>query len=490
MKGLLEQFEIRPSDIRTFPFSDDDVVGLSPDSFMRKETNRVVFSLMPHLDLLYGMFRPTHAVVLCLFDGVRTIRDIAAIIADVHGCPFDEALLFLKKTMEITAKDYAAFVKIDHPGRRFKKFDYRDYALPGTGFDGASRLEAPLTLQLQVTDRCHTDCTYCYAEHPGIPFEHFLTLKQIEAMLDEAQRLGVGQMNLCGGDPMCHPDIAEITRMCIDRGITTDISTSAYVSPDLARRMAATGIDWLQVSIDSHIPEIADRLYGVKGHHARVCETIRNFKEAGVYTRTNSIITRHNVDDIAGLVRFIHNLGIDNMKIAPSIRSYFRDNSADMLTFEQQHALAQQVAELAREYQPRGLAVNYASSTDHSRLTQAEKDVYLENQPDCGGGRTSLIIGPDGRVRLCEQAPMTDEFVVGDLRHQTIKEVWDGEPLLRFIRPKREAFGDYPCATCDTFEMCMHKKGQCFVDALKAYGSAWAPNPKCGYAPPSTVRLN
>jgi len=40
-----------------------------------------------------------------------------------------------------------------------------------------------------------------------------------------------------------------------------------------------------------------------------------------------------------------------------------------------------------------------------------------------------MMICADGKVLPCEQMPETEEYFCGDISHQSIQEVWDGNHL-------------------------------------------------------------
>jgi MoaA/NifB/PqqE/SkfB family radical SAM enzyme len=58
-------------------------------------------------------------------------------------------------------------------------------------------------------------------------------------------------------------------------------------------------------------------------------------------------------------------------------------------------------------------------------------------------------------------------------------EIWNGQPMLRFIHPPREPFRGTVCHDCEEFEKCMWEKGRCYRDAYYCYGSIYGPPPMC-----------
>jgi tetraether lipid synthase len=76
---------------------------------------------------------------------------------------------------------------------------------------------------IEVNTACNLDCPICFADSGTGPQEHgfSLTLEQVEAMLDAFVR-AEGEpeaVQLSGGEPSIHPQILEMLRAAMDRGI-------------------------------------------------------------------------------------------------------------------------------------------------------------------------------------------------------------------------------------------------------------------------------
>ncbi len=107
----------------------------------------------------------------------------------------------------------------------------------------------------------------------------------------------------------------------------------------------------------------------------------------------------------------------------------------------------------------------------------------------CSAGRSSLVILPDGRVSFCERVALDERFVVGDLRKQSLMEIWRSERLMRLVYPPRELFKGTACHECPTFEECSRLGRRCYVRAMDAYGTPFAPDPICPAAPKAAARF-
>jgi len=225
------------------------------------------------------------------------------------------------------------------------------------------------------------------------------------------------------------------------------------------------------------------------GHFKRVVQSIKNLLSAGIYTRTNTIITPYN-EDVEPTIEFLKNLGIREMKFAPAFRSYFRDNSHCLISFEAKRVFENSMPSVVAKYAKQGVSIFHDSMRDHNEMSMEEKREYwFDKRAFCSSGRSNLIISPDGKVTLCEEAPQEKNFFVGDIKKQSISEIWNSSELLDFIYPPKEKFFGTPCFECEHFSACVYAKGHCFKDCVKAFGKIYETNPFCPQARSSIARL-
>ena len=86
----------------------------------------------------------------------------------------------------------------------------------------------------------------------------------------------------------------------------------------------------------------------------------------------------------------------------------------------------------------------------------------------CGAGRLYTALEPNGDVKPCVFIPI----VVGNLRKQSLKEIWLNSPILKKIR-ERENFES--CKSCPYRNVC----GGCRARAYGYFGDLQAPDPGC-----------
>lgn len=467
-----------------YQLSDNIVIGVSREKrHLRKDKTQVIFYGISNRDQWSIQLMPAQVFALCLFNGRRSLGEAAKILSLVNGCNYKAANFKLRRFLEwmrFGERDYLQTVFSKLNPSDFYDFNFEDFCISAKEAVYSAHLDNPISLMLMPTDKCQTDCVYCYACRRPVKRENFLSIKRVHEIIDEAADLGVNSVNLDGGDMMCREEIVEIIEHFNKRDCFITASTKGYISKKMAKKLYNAGLDYIQVSLDGPTPEIADRLTQRKGFFNRMIETIYNLNGAGIVVRSNSIITSSTVDIVPSLVDFLMTLPLDNIKICPAFRSLYAKSDDIILNITQKDKLREYMEAAQEKYYGRG--INWECSDDVLDMSQEEKNNLFYGRPLCSSARTQCIITPDGKVVTCEQSPQSDDFVVGDLTTQSLKEVWDSKKMKEFCYMSKKKFKNTPCYTCGDFEQCVQSRGHCYLDALKAYGSIFAPSPKCSKA--------
>ena len=99
---------------------------------------------------------------------------------------------------------------------------------------------------------------------------------------------------------------------------------------------------------------------------------------------------------------------------------------------------------------------------------------------------SNMIILPDGAVSVCEQLYWNENFIIGDICKNTIKEVWSSSKAIGLWKRKQSSITPQsPCRTCSDFTSCFQASNRCYANIMKAYGmeNFDYPDPRCVLAP-------
>jgi radical SAM protein with 4Fe4S-binding SPASM domain len=245
----------------------------------------------------------------------------------------------------------------------------------------------------------------------------------------------------------------------------------------------------LQFSLDCIDEPINDWLVGVPGHTRRMLETLQLTKELGLRFSCNSVLTAFNYREGMALIPFLmDNFGdqVRRISVTPYGQSIYRhDPSLNLPDFA-----IREVEESVSAFKERypgpqitfsgGVAQPVDDSLDERRRR-------YRSRAQCTANRNAFILLPDGQVTVCEELYYHPAFLIGDLRRQSIMEMWQSEAALALVNPQRADVPDGACALCPDFDECNTGLGRCYKKTLQAYGydrPHW-PDPSCPYAPPA-----
>jgi radical SAM protein with 4Fe4S-binding SPASM domain len=459
-----------------FLLPDDTVLGIPADNAIRKDSSQVIYYGTALFEVWISRLLPEQLLCLSLFDGKRTIKDVASTLAFLSDCNEIAANLKIRYFLKSLAyPQKRTFINLsEHPNQPVRQIDFESNFIKNTR--RTLRLDAPTSLILMPTDKCQTDCEYCYACRRSIAPENLLSVKRIHELIDEAHQLGVIGMNVDGGDIFARPEHMEILERILQYGIDPNISTKGYVSKEKANNLAKVGLKWLQVGLDS-IEEMCDKLVRRAGYFKRMVETIYNLTDAGIRVRTNSIIVKESLHLLPELIDFLMTLPLFDIKVAPAFLGLYRYNETMLLTPIQKKWFRKTMEYMVNKYPDH--KINWECEEDILDATDNEIKSWFVTRPYCSSGRTQIVIAPDGKVTTCEQSPQNGDFVAGDCSIQSIEEVWNSKSLETWYMPSRDKFLGTACYDCDYFETCVHGNGHCWLQVFKMYGTLYAPHPYC-----------
>jgi radical SAM protein with 4Fe4S-binding SPASM domain len=305
-----------------------------------------------------------------------------------------------------------------------------------------------------------------------------ISLVRLKEIIDEASKLKVNGIVFGGGEPFCRKDILEILEYTIKKGISCCVSTKKYLDKETCERLKEIGLEKIQVSIDSIKKEKANFMAGSNFFYDEILETIKNLQRVGIKVRIKAVVTSYNISDIPSLILSLKNDGILDFHIVCYGRSIYRYHDSIFASQDEIQKLKNSIDQIKRENPELNLAFG-GMEEEKKMASEKEKWESFEKRAICSAGRSSLNILPDGRVTLCEQLPSRDEFCIGDLRKQSLLDIWNSDLLISFLRPERKRFIMTSCYDCEIFDDCNWVKGRCFRRAYQVFGSIFAPDPKC-----------
>jgi mycofactocin radical SAM maturase len=324
-------------------------------------------------------------------------------------------------------------------------------------------LDAPICLTWELTYACNLACVHCLSSS-GRRDPRELSTAQCKAVIDELERMQVFYVNIGGGEPTVRPDFWELVDYATAHHVGVKFSTNGVrITPDVARRLAASDYIDVQISLDGATPEVNDAVRGPSSY-ATALRAMENLAAAGFRGfKISVVVTRHNVSQLDAFKaiadRFDAQLRITRLR--PSGRG------ADV--WDELHPTATQQHELYDWLVRRGETVLTGDSFFHlSALGDSLPGLNL-----CGAGRVVCLIDPVGDVYACPFA-IHKNFLAGNvLSPGGFTTVWRDSDLFADLRRPQTGGA---CQSCSAFDTC---RGGCMAAKFFTGLPLDGPDPEC-----------
>jgi len=284
----------------------------------------------------------------------------------------------------------------------------------------------PSVLAISPTMRCNYNCQGCYSR--GRPTDNELSTDELNALLSEAEELGIHSIVLTGGEPLLRDDILDLIDQH-QRLLFLFITNSSLVTPEIARRIARSGNTVMLVSIEGFASNTDQRRRpGTHGMAMRAFSSLRKAHAAFGFVATNTtantaqLATDEFIDQMVAIgcaVGFF----TEYVPCGPNPKPEWVVDEAARVAFHER------VLEF-RRHKP-------------IVLSQFPDDEYGVENRCSGAGRTSLHINSQGDIEPCPFMPVAHE----NIRHGGLVTACQS-PFLRAIREQPELLQRhrYACA--------------------------------------------
>jgi len=356
-------------------------------------------------------------------------------------------------------------------------------------------IRTPYMVVWNFTNMCNLNCKHCYQDAGPYAAPDELTLEEKLDLVDRLVNSGVKIPVLSGGEPLIHPDFFPVLEKMVSMGMHTAAASNATtITEEVARRLKKTGLNYIEISLDSVNPEIHDEFRGVPGTWQQTVEGIKNCVEAGILTAVATVFTKNTMDEVDEMVdftasigaqRFIHfnfvptgrGPGIADQDLTPEEREEIlkklfkkrRTSGIEVLSTAPQYGRVCIEQSLGVERNPNYVYVEslgknasqyFVESPTHFSMIrdQGKTDVPLHAIKGCGAGRLFCCIQPNGDVTPCMFIP---SWVIGNLREESFEAIWE-KMIAQRCFTDRESLEDN-CGKCSYRYVC----GGCRARAIK-----------------------
>ena len=328
------------------------------------------------------------------------------------------------------------------------------------------------SLYLYLSHQCNLACSHCWIspEHASRSRD-CVPVDDLRSAVLQAKPLGLCNVKLTGGEPLLYPELPELVTFLGREDLRIDIETNGVLVDDSTVDLfQAAGVRQVSVSLDSASETVHDRIRGVPGSFRKTVRAVRLLTAAGMNVQIIMTLQDANRADIPDTVALTGELGARSLKINPLVPCG-RGQSA----FEQKRNLTlDDLMEIQRTTVP--------PSNGKLRVLFDLPAVFqpLAKLMDDGIDRCHVLnilgILANGDVSICGIGQSIEALRMGNVRADSIEEIWTNHPLLLDMRSSMAQRLKGACSRCIFKFDCL---GACRASAYFLTGDMYAPYYLC-----------
>lgn len=265
-------------------------------------------------------------------------------------------------------------------------------------------LAQPLSILLELTYSCNWRCVFCY--NPRHFDRRRLSAAEWDVVLGDLRALGALTVTLTGGEPLTHPEFLEIAKAVRSRAFALRVFTNGSLIDDrMARELAGLNPLAVEMSLHGACAETHDKTTARPGSFDALLSAVDRLKRHGLRLLLKTPLTRLNETELDGIFELARRLDVP-LRVDPTLTPRDDGDSAPL----NYRASSAAVARLMRMMYPSGPRAMERKLGDLN----------------CGLGRVTMAIDPEGNVFPCVQWRQTS---LGNVRQTRLRDLWQASPV-------------------------------------------------------------
>ncbi|MFN2303778.1 MAG: radical SAM protein [Anaerolineales bacterium] len=305
----------------------------------------------------------------------------------------------------------------------------------------SAKPSAPYRMDLALTYRCNNDCSHCYNARS----RHFpeMNLMQWKKVIDIVWSLRIPHVVFTGGEPTLYHHLPELVAYAEEIGLITGLNTNGRKLADLnlMNSLIDAGLDHVQITLESHLSEVHNRMVAAKGAWSETVAGLRNVLGSDLYVMTNTTLLKNNYQEIEGTLNFLAELRVPTIGLNALI---YAGKGAAVGTGLHEEDLPPLLETARRIIDANGQRLIWYTPTQYCHFNPIQLDLGVKG---CTAALYNMCVEPNGDVIPCQSY----YHALGNLLDQPWNEIWE-HPLALELR-NRNNIPD-GCRTCDFLAEC------------------------------------
>ncbi len=305
----------------------------------------------------------------------------------------------------------------------------------------SSTPSAPYRMDLAITYRCNNACAHCYnARSRNYPE---LSTQEWFKILDDLWKIGIPHIVFTGGEPTLRDDLPDLIRHAENNGQITGINTNGRRLKDQSflNQLVDAGLDHVQITFESHLPEIHDQMVCHPGAWEETLAGLKNVLDTRLYAMTNTTMLTLNAHVIPETLQFLGELGLKTVGLNALIYSGHGATVGTGLSERELEPLLTQAKEITQRFKQKLI---WYTPTQYCNFDPVQMNLGVKG---CTAALYNMCIEPDGAVIPCQSYYHS----LGNFLTTPWEKIWNHD-LAISLRERRKL--PVKCNSCGLLAEC------------------------------------
>lgn len=290
----------------------------------------------------------------------------------------------------------------------------------------------PIYIEISLVNKCNYRCGFCafdYTEYLGNKLES----NKLKKAISEMAECDVKSIVFAGtGEPLMHPDLAELVKHSVDCGIDVGLSTNGALLNAKIIEVLVDNLRWIRISFNAGSPETYGIVHGcapemfhkVKSNIAGII-ACKKRKASNITIGVQSLILSETKDEYLAMAEEMKKLEVDYFSLKPfsphpdSLHSTMND-SKSLLSDDI-------IAKI------RALSDDNFQAIIRNRSIES-LDNNKKDYNECLGLPFLCYLEADGLVYACNTFVGDKTCTYGNIYEQSFSEIWGSEQRQKVIK--------------------------------------------------------
>ncbi len=344
--------------------------------------------------------------------------------------PENQAIGWLTRTFQVSrqqaAQDYLSFIEqlnaLIQPDGVCAVCDLEIETIPPF----SKHPTRPYRMDLAITYRCNNACAHCYnARSRAFPEKD---TQFWYSVLDRLWEIGIPHIVFTGGEPTLRDDLPLLIAHAERNGQITGINTNGRRLQDAAflNQLIDAGLDHVQITFESHIPEIHDRMVLHKGAWQETLAGLKNALQSRLFVMTNTTLLKDNAPFLSDTLDLLAEIGVPTVGLNALIYSGRGRNVKTGIPESELPALLEIARSKTSQHNQRLI---WYTPTEYCNFDPVQMELGVKG---CTAALYNMCIEPDGSVLPCQSYYHS----LGNILNDSWDQIWNHD-LARSLRERR-----------------------------------------------------